>query len=39
MKIHIFQIVDKAKPDIESVKGLNLKAVRHTTDQVTKLPL
>jgi hypothetical protein len=30
---------DKAKPDIESTRGLNLAAVKHTTVQVTRLLL
>jgi hypothetical protein len=29
----------KAKPDIESIRGLNLAVVKLTTVQVTKLPL
>jgi hypothetical protein len=31
-------ILDKAKPDIESIRGLNLAAVKRTTVQVTRLP-
>jgi hypothetical protein len=31
--------VDKAKPDIENTRGLNLAAVKFATVQVTKLPL
>jgi hypothetical protein len=31
-------ILDKAKPDIESIRGLNLAAVMHTSVQVTRLP-
>jgi hypothetical protein len=27
----MFAILDKAKPDIESIRGLNLAAVKHTT--------
>jgi hypothetical protein len=34
----MFAILDKAKPDIGSIKGLNLAAVMHTTVQVTRLP-
>jgi hypothetical protein len=34
-----FAIFYKVKPDIESIKGLNLAAVRHTTVQVTRLLL
>jgi hypothetical protein len=30
---------DKAKPDIENIRGLNLAAVNLTTVQMTKLPL
>jgi hypothetical protein len=35
----IFAILEKAKPEIESTRGLNLAAVRHTTVQVARLPL
>jgi hypothetical protein len=35
----MFALLDKAKPDIENIKGLNLAAVRHTTVLVTRLPL
>jgi hypothetical protein len=31
--------LDKAKPDTENIRGLNLAAVRHTTVQVTRLLL
>jgi hypothetical protein len=34
----MFATLDKAKPDIESIRGLNLAAVKHTTVQVTRLP-
>jgi hypothetical protein len=33
------EIEDKAKPDVENIKGLNLAVVKLTTVQVTKLPL
>jgi hypothetical protein len=33
----IFAIFDKVKPGIESIRGLNLPAVKHTTVQVTRL--
>jgi hypothetical protein len=36
--MRMFAILDKAKPDIESTRGLNLAAVKHTTVQVTRLP-
>jgi hypothetical protein len=36
---NMFVILDKAKPDIESIKGLNLAAVKNTTVQVNRLPL
>jgi hypothetical protein len=39
MKIKMFAILVKAKPDTESTRGLNLVAVSHTTVQVTRLPL
>jgi hypothetical protein len=35
----MFAILDKAKPGTESTRGLNLVAVRHTTVQMTRLPL
>jgi hypothetical protein len=38
MIIKMFAILDKAKPDTESIRGLNLAAVKHTTFQVTRLP-
>jgi hypothetical protein len=38
MIMRMFAILDKAKPDIKSIRGLNLKAVKHTTVQVTRLP-
>jgi hypothetical protein len=38
MIMRMFVILDKAKPDIESIRGLNLAAVKHTTVQVTILP-
>jgi hypothetical protein len=31
--------LDKAKPDTENIRGLNLAAVKLTTVQVNKLPL
>jgi hypothetical protein len=36
MKIHIFWIYGKSKPDTENIRGLNLAAVRRMTDQMTK---
>jgi hypothetical protein len=33
--MRIFALLDKAKPDIQSIRGLNFAAVRHTTVQVT----
>jgi hypothetical protein len=35
----MFAILDKAKPDIETIRGLNLAVVKLITIQVTKLPL
>jgi hypothetical protein len=29
MTMKMFAILDKAKPDIENIRGLNLAAVRH----------
>jgi hypothetical protein len=34
----MFATLDKAKPDIESIRGLNITAFKHTTVQVTRLP-
>jgi hypothetical protein len=39
MRTNIFPIQDKAKPDTVDIRGLNLAAAKHTTVQVTKLPL
>jgi hypothetical protein len=39
MTMKMFAILDKAKPDIENIRGLNLATVRHTTVQVTRLLL
>jgi hypothetical protein len=36
--MRMFAILDKANPDIESIRGLNLAAIKHTTVQVTRLP-
>jgi hypothetical protein len=33
----MFVILGKAKPRIESIKGLNLAVVKHMTVQVTRL--
>jgi hypothetical protein len=38
MVMKMFAILDKAKPDIENIRGLNLVAVIHATVQVTRLP-
>jgi hypothetical protein len=35
----MFAILDKAKPDTENVRDLNLAVVRHMTVPVTKLVL
>jgi hypothetical protein len=39
MRMNMFAIEDKAKPDIENIRGLNLAVVKITTFQATKLPL
>jgi hypothetical protein len=39
MIMKLFAILDKAKPDIEIIRGLNLAAVKHTTVQETRLLL
>jgi hypothetical protein len=35
----MFVVSDKAKPDIENKRGLNLTTIKLKTVQVTKLPL
>jgi hypothetical protein len=35
----MFAVYDKVKPDIESIRFLNLVVVKLTTVQVTKLPM
>jgi hypothetical protein len=35
----MFATSEKAKPDTENIRGLNLAAVKRTTVQVTRLPL
>jgi hypothetical protein len=37
--MYMFVVWDKAKPDVENIRGFNLVVVKHTTVQVTKLPL
>jgi hypothetical protein len=39
MKMQMFATMDKANPDTGNIRGLNLAAVKHTTVQVTRLPL
>jgi hypothetical protein len=34
-----FTVQDKAKPDTENIRGLNLAEVKPTTVQVTRVPL
>jgi hypothetical protein len=34
-----FAVLDKVKPDIENIRGLNLAVVKPTTVQVSKMPL
>jgi hypothetical protein len=38
MKKYIFEILDKAKPDTETIRGLNWAAAKRRTDQVTEPP-
>jgi hypothetical protein len=38
-EMNTFEVLDKAKPDIENIRGLNLAVVKLTSVQVTKLPL
>jgi hypothetical protein len=33
----MFAISDRARPDIENIRGLNLAAVKHTSVQATRL--
>jgi hypothetical protein len=37
MRMNMFAVQDKAKPDIENIRGLNLAVVKLMTAQVTKL--
>jgi hypothetical protein len=39
MRMYMLAVWDKAKPDIENIRGLNLAVVKLTTFQATKLPL
>jgi hypothetical protein len=39
MRMNIFAVYDKVKPDIENISGLNLAVVKLTTVQVNKLLL
>jgi hypothetical protein len=39
MKMNMFAVWDKMKPDIENIRGLNLAMVKIKTVQVNKLPL
>jgi hypothetical protein len=39
MKLQMFAILDKAKPDTETIKDLNLAAVTFMAVQATELPL
>jgi hypothetical protein len=39
MKIQMFAILDKMKPNTKYIRGLNLAVVNNTTVQVTRLPL
>jgi hypothetical protein len=39
MKMKIFAILDKAKPDTGNIRRLNLAAVMFTTVKVSRLPL
>jgi hypothetical protein len=39
MIAEMFAILGKAKPVTENIRGLNLAAVKHTTIQVSRLPM
>jgi hypothetical protein len=38
MRMNMFAAKDKAKPDIENIRGLNLAVVKLMTVHATKLP-
>jgi hypothetical protein len=38
MIMRIFATLDKTKPDIESIRGLNLTAVKCMTVQMSRVP-
>jgi hypothetical protein len=38
-RVYIFAILDKAKPDTENIRDLNLAVFRHMTVQMIKLVL
>jgi hypothetical protein len=39
MRMNMFAVYEKAKPDVDHIRGLNLAVVKLTTVQATKLPL
>jgi hypothetical protein len=39
MRMNMFAVYDKEKPDTENIWGLNLAVIKLTAVQVTKLPL
>jgi hypothetical protein len=39
MKMQMFTTLEKAKPDMENIRGLSLAAVERNTIQVTRQPL
>jgi hypothetical protein len=39
MRMKMFATMEKAKPDTENIRGLNLAAVKHKTVEVTRPPL
>jgi hypothetical protein len=39
MRMKMFTVQDKAKPDTENIRGLSLSVVKLTAVQATKLPL
>jgi hypothetical protein len=39
MRMNMFVVWDKAKPDVENIRGLNFAVVKLTTVQMTNLPL
>jgi hypothetical protein len=39
MRMNMFVVEDKVKPEVENIRGLNLAVVKLTIVQMTKLPV